>query len=218
MRSYVPRTYAARVARARLEGVGLPARARLHPRPRVSREPPSLPLPQARRPWSRSVVRRDEDPRVSDRSTVVSAILLHLDPGPPRNARCSSIRRPPSIPPSQTPSRTSTSISPCPATSTPDFSARRRIPRHRLQRPSRHPADPFAVPHPSPVLAPRRSCSAFARRPRNLQSLTAPPRLLPPEPLWMPFRRRCCQHSPPVIASRSRSHPPGPREAPSNAR
>jgi hypothetical protein len=70
------------------------------------------------------------------------------------SSRGSSIRRPHSIPPSPTPSRTSTSISPCPATSTPDFSARRRIPRHRLQRPSRHPADPFAVPHPFPPSSP----------------------------------------------------------------
>jgi predicted nucleic acid-binding protein len=77
-------------------------------------------------------------------------------------SRGSSIRRPPSIRPSPTPSRTSSSVSAGLTTSNPELSAGRRIPpRPRLHRPSTHLGGPFRIPG---ALQPTSPLAAHTRR------------------------------------------------------
>ncbi len=110
---------------------------------------------------------------------------------------------------------------PVPARRPPPLSSRSvvRFPRPRPQRTSTHPGGAFGIPDlfSRPRLSQPRP--AFARRPRNPPSLTAPPRLLPREPPFgCPIRTHPLPAPPPArgggaVAAISASRSPARRAA-----
>ena len=86
------------------------------------------------------------------------------------------------------PSRTSTSTSPCPTNSTPEFSVGGQIPPHSPSAPT-HTSRRRIRAFPTSLSRPRLSQPhlAFHRRPPNPPSLTTPHRFLPRQPLWTPY-------------------------------